>query len=73
MNIETETLLTAPQVARRLGCHDQTLRTRLEKAGVVPDFLVEAPLRGASPLFRLTRLPELARELGIPTTPHPIV
>lgn len=65
MNVTPEPLLSLPGIARRVGCDSSTLRTRLARGELRPDFLLaETAAKPAAPLFRESRVPEVLRALG---------
>lgn len=65
MNVNPEPLLSLPGLSRRVGCDPFTLRTRMARGELRPDFLLaETAAKPAAPLFRESRVPEVLRALG---------
>ena len=66
-NTEPLELVTATEAARRIAACGLTLKRRIAKAGLVPDgFLLEGSTGLRSPVFVVTRLPELKRLMTKP-------
>ncbi len=62
-----EPLLSLPGLARRIACDPFTLRTRIQRGQLAPDFIVgEGVGRPPSPLFRESRVPDVRRLIGAP-------
>ncbi|MGE4183076.1 MAG: hypothetical protein AB7J34_24930 [Limisphaerales bacterium] len=72
MRTNPEPILSVPGLARELKIDPATIRARLERGELTPDFVLAGGIRGESPLFRIQRLPDLQRVFGIPTPPQPI-
>lgn len=67
MNATPETVLSLSELARRVCCHAHTLRVRVERGELRPDFQMPAMLgRRPAPLFRESRLPQIWADLAGP-------
>jgi hypothetical protein len=72
-NIEPKTLLSLPQVARLLGGSPTAVRTRLDRAGQLPDGIVQAgAFRGQMPVYDEARIDDLAAAVGRPAPVRPL-